>query len=592
MTHDPIIREQSYRYFLQEAPELLQVLEQDLLSLREDYSINKVHNLMRTTHTMKGAAASIGLETIKTVAHSLEDIFKALFNPNLSIDAEVEALLFEGYECLRLPITAEVTGGQVNDAEILDRTAAVFAQLQEKLGNCFASETYIPSSVELGFDVTQSIFEIGVSQRLEEIAAAVASANPQVVVTTLRTQIEVFQGLAESLNLPGFGAIAQAAIAALDAHPAQVLPIAHIVLADFQAGQAAVLNGDRTQGGQPSLALQQLSGLHTSSTELREGEGKGGKNILPALGQTDSSILLSPYEAPDSDERESVTQPELDWVTSTTDSQLSVINTQNNESVNPFLELIWGGETVLDSQMSEQGSLAPADSISATSSDQETLNPTDRETLTPAESAPRKASLPASATESVSLLLSGAKGYGDNASSPTPEASDPTSISQKDQVSLSRTVRIDVEHLDHLNYSIGELLTNQNHQSLQNEQLQAAVRSLLARLKQHQQLLSQLQDWSDRLFVVQEQQRIGELGVPGGNRVQWGIGKAPSHAHDPIQNPKPTYRTLALAGRVTYKRDEVQSEDGKIQNRFDSLELDRYSESQILVQLLLEDAVQ
>ncbi|MGB7439479.1 MAG: Hpt domain-containing protein [Coleofasciculaceae cyanobacterium] len=71
MNNDANIREQGYRYFLQEAPELLQVLEQDLLSLREDFSINKVNNLMRATHTLKGAAASVGLETIKTVAHSL-----------------------------------------------------------------------------------------------------------------------------------------------------------------------------------------------------------------------------------------------------------------------------------------------------------------------------------------------------------------------------------------------------------------------------------------------------------------------------------------------------------------------------------------
>ena len=86
MTEDPTIREQGYAYFLQEAPELLQVLEQGLLSLREDYSITKIHTLMRATHTLKGAAASMGLESIKTVAHSLEDIFKALYKPNVAID--------------------------------------------------------------------------------------------------------------------------------------------------------------------------------------------------------------------------------------------------------------------------------------------------------------------------------------------------------------------------------------------------------------------------------------------------------------------------------------------------------------------------
>jgi chemotaxis protein histidine kinase CheA/ActR/RegA family two-component response regulator len=572
MTDDPTIREQSYHYFLQEAPELLQVLEQNLLDLRENYSTNKIHTLMRATHTLKGAAASIGLETIKAVAHSLEDIFKALFNPNLLIDATVEALLFECYECLRLPITAEITGKQINDTEILDRTAAIFAQLQEKLGNCFGEEAYIPSSVELGFDVTQSIFEVGVTQRLDEIAAVIVTAEPVAIAATVRTQAEIFQGLAESLNLPGFAAIAQAAIAALDAHPDRAVLIAETVLADFQAGQAAVLEGDRTQGGQPSRRLQQLAGFISSASELREEEGETEQNRLPSLEPSHHLISSLPHNATDSDERELVTPTELSWETSATDSELNEIDSHKNESVNPLLELIWGGEAVLDAQTSEQDSLPAADAISAATPPQENLNPMESEMLISPESADVQASSHASASDPINLSFSGVRDYGDNATIPTPEVSDPTSIPQKDRISQSHTVRIDVEHLERLNYSIGELLTNQNHQLLQNEQLKAAVRSLLMRLKQHEQRLSQLQDWSDRLSVVREQQGIGELGI--GN---WELGsrKIPSHPHNFIQNLSPPYQ-----GRNT------------IHNRFDSLELDRYSDSQILVQLILEDAVQ
>jgi chemotaxis protein histidine kinase CheA/ActR/RegA family two-component response regulator len=558
MTNDPTIREQSYRYFLQEAPELLQVLEQELLSLREDYSINKVHNLMRTTHTLKGAAASIGLETIKTVAHSLEDIFKALFNPELSIDAEVEALLFEGYECLRLPLTAELTGGQVNDAEILDRTTAIFTQLQEKLGNCFAEDAHIPNSVELGFDVIQSIFEVGVTQRLDEIAAVIALGDLQAVAITLRTQCEIFQGLAESLNLSGFEAIAQAAIAALDAHPDQVLRIAQTALADFQAGQAAVLNGDRTQGGQPSLDLQQLAGFTSDAIAQGAVPEAIGLSTMPETSELQDTL--------DGETQDLGTQPELDWVTHTSDLNLSVIDSHNDESVNPLLELIWGGAGIPEFQTFEQDSLASADPISATPHPEEKVSLTDREASTPAESVGAKASLQTSSAEPVSVSRSGANTDSDNAPIATTEASEPTTIPQKEQVSVSQTVRIEVEHLDHLNYSIGELLTNQNHQSLQNEQLQTAVRSLLTRLEQHQQLLGQLQDWSDHLSVVSEKQQIE----------QWGISKASFYPNHPIQNPA----SPLISGAA------------KIQNRFDSLELDHYSESQILVQLLLEDAVQ
>lgn len=564
MTNDPSIREQSYRYFLQEAPELLQVLEQDLLTLREDYSINKVHNLMRTTHTLKGAAASVGLETIKTVAHSLEDIFKALFNPDLSIDPDIEALLFEGYECLRLPLNAELTGGKINDAEILDRTAAIFAQLQEKLGDCFGGESHIPSSVELGFDVTQSIFEVGVNQRLEEIVAVIASAEPTAIATTLRTQSEVFQGLAESLNLPGFGAIAQAVTRALDDHPDQVMLIAQTALADFQTGQAAVLKGDRIQGGQPSALLQQLSGLQPvteieidslevpsedEESALMSDWMESGLEFFqdpgvevevyhePSLPSEIASSDFSGFErfslsdavpeveseAEESDRFQTPTwtsQPEGHSFSSAYDAELNLGESADDESTNLLLESIWG-ETEETDTAREREVHPPADEV--------------------ADSSPHRLSSPAT--------------------SATPANS------------ISRTVRVNVEHLEHLNYAIGELLTNQNRQSLENEQLKASVRTLLARLQQHQQQLNELQDWSDRQFVAVEQRQMGQrvqrerLSIEGG---AVGVAGTAVWSHE-----RPTTITLSNP-----------------EHRFDSLELDRYTEAQLLVQSILEDAVQ
>lgn len=480
---NPNIREQTYHYFLQEAPELLQVLEQELFSLKEDYNINKINNLMRATHTLKGAAASVGLETIATIAHSFEDVFKALFNPDLLIDFEIEALLFEGYECLHIILTAELTGRQVNHGEILDRTAAIFAQLQEKLGDCFSDESHIPNSVELGFDVTQSIFELGVTQRLEEIAAAAKSADLVVMATMLRTQAEIFLGLAESLNLQGFGAIAQMTIKALDTHPEQVETITHTALADFHAAREAVLNGDRISGGQPSLALQQLSGLPICATVEVEVHQPESLN---------TSV----------DEQQSATQSEF----SEADLELSWNDSENAELVNPSLEAMWGElkETPASDNQAEQNV---------------TVN-------TPL---PRHLSFESTAIPN----------------------------SPKDQPVVSRSVRVNVEHLEHLNYSIGELLTNQNRQSLQNAQIQTSVRALIARLQQHQQQLSQLQDWSDRQFNWVEQQQ----------HQNWRLGSLPQF---PIHNSQFLIHN----------------------NNFDSLELDRYTQAQLLVQSILEDAVQ
>ncbi|MDZ7952403.1 response regulator [Nostoc sp. DedQUE09] len=260
MITDNEIREQGYIYFLAEAPELVQIIEQELFSLSEDYSIAKIHNLMRATHTLKGGAANVGLELIKMIAHFLEDVFKALYNPKVVVNAELQTLLLQAYECLSIALNTELVGSTVNDEELLQRATLVFAQLQEKLGDAFGAESHIPTSEELGFDIVQSVFEVGVEQRLNSIAGFVNNPpNNDEFIEFLHSQAEVFLGLAESLNLPGLGEISQTILSALQANPTQVQQIAEIALADLQQAKKLVLAGDRTSGGEPSSGLQKLT---------------------------------------------------------------------------------------------------------------------------------------------------------------------------------------------------------------------------------------------------------------------------------------------------------------------------------------------
>ncbi len=568
---DPTIREQGYRYFLQEAPELLQALEEDLLSLREDCSINKVHNLMRTTHTIKGAAASVGLETIKTVAHYLEDIFKALCQPDISIDPEVEALLFEGYECLRLPLTAELRGGQVDEAGVKSRTAAVFAQLQDKLGDCFSQEAHLPSSVELGFDVTQSIFEVGVTQRLDELAAVIETDQSTAIATILRTQAEILLGLAESLILPGFGAIAQTAIAALAAHPEQAKTIAQISLADFREGQTAVLNGDRIEGGKPSLALQELAGK--TSLEGREVEKIDSRADEEQSQGEEEQQVTSPSS------QDLVTQVEIEPVTDAAESSFDLGESQNE--TDSLLEVIWGGIGELDED------IEVADESAFFSLDgelDEDIEIADDSVFVSLESELDEDT--EVTDDSASIILDRQEGRQRDGEKTKRSPQPPTTPSLTE---LPSTVRVKVQHLEHLNYSIGELLTNHNRQLLQNEQLQGAVKTLLARVQQHRQLLDQLRDWSDRLFIVErcngemERRGDGEMGRRrDGEMGRWGyreMGKQGNNSQFPIPNSQ-------------FPNNQQQITNNKQQNLFDSLELDEYSEAQLLIQSVLEDAVQ
>jgi two-component system, chemotaxis family, sensor histidine kinase and response regulator PixL len=260
MITDESIREQGYMYFLTEAPELLQIIEEELYGLSDNFSIGKVHNLMRATHTIKGGAANVGLDIINKIAHSLEDIFKALYNPEVEIDTHLQTLLFQAFECLQLPVTAETTKTSIDDGDLLQRAASVFAQLQDKLGDAFGAEVHIPTSEELGFDIVLSIFETGVSQRIDRVAEMLESPpDNDEIASFMRSQAEIFVGLAESLNLQGFEEIAHTIIAALDANPQQALTVAQASLVSLEGSRQAVLSGDRIRGGEPDAELLKLT---------------------------------------------------------------------------------------------------------------------------------------------------------------------------------------------------------------------------------------------------------------------------------------------------------------------------------------------
>jgi two-component system, chemotaxis family, sensor histidine kinase and response regulator PixL len=472
------IREQTYSYFLAEAQDLLQSLEQDLLSLRQERSPAKVHNLMRSAHTLKGAAASVGFNSMKAIAHSLEDVVKALYKPEVKVDAEFEGLLFEAYECLRAPIAAVLAGTESHDTELLARSEAIFEKLRTKLGKHFDPGAAIPTSSELGFDITRSLFETGVRERLEQLAIAIE--NHQQVAETLATHAEVFVGLAESLNLPGFGAIAETTLKALQLNPEKATEIAQAALADFRQGQVAVLGGDRTRGGEVSVALMLLSKRAKRPTNSESKPSEGFWNRVKRL--LNRPVSVNPPS------------PQLPAATTETFDPASIQSAL---------------ETLADTFESNSGNGL-------------------------AEVGFEVWDTPAKAPQTQVPEIRQQTGF--RATSPAVEV--PPEPSTKEQ-----RVRVELEHLDALNYTTSELLIHQNQQTLQDEKLSTIIHELVDGLRHHQHTLLDLRDLADRMLI-----------------------------------------------EGTGNKKKAVSENG-LKAQFDVLELDRHDELRELVQSALEELV-
>ncbi|MEO0434755.1 MAG: Hpt domain-containing protein, partial [Cyanobacteria bacterium J06656_5] len=442
-------------YFLQEASELLQQMDSELQTLQQEFGVQKVYALMRIAHTLKGAAASVGLDHIKTTTHALENVFRALCGPNATLTPAIESLIFEGYGCLQLLLSAQIADAHIDEASIVDRMADVVSKLEKHLGKRFGQDGYLPTSNELGVDITQSVFEKGVTKRLQELENALKKPDPATLTNLLRAHADVFSGLAESFNLPGFGSIVQTTLKALDCRPELVVQIAEIALTDYRAGQRLVLEGDRTQGGEPSLMLQKLA---TSP--------KSSKNNW--LGQV-WNVLNQPIPG---------TAPQA--------------RTPLTSAPNPATTNEGARGKVFDDLFTT----APADSLDAVAD------------------GPLLSDFPKQKVSSLSVT--------------SPSVTTSPGISN---------LKVSVDHLEQINYAIGDLLTQQNRQALYNSQLTTTVKALLTRLEQQQQQLDQLQS----------QAKSGATAIP-----------------------------------------QTQASE----HQFDTLELDHYSELQLQIQASLDAMVQ
>jgi chemotaxis protein histidine kinase CheA len=124
-------------YFIDEANEHLETLEKGLLDLRIVISDNeRMNELFRAAHSVKGGAAMLGYVSIQKTAHQLEDGFKILKEHPIKIDQKLETLFLSGFDVLK-ELVEKLQGSyglQEEEAEKVMRNAQpTFAQLQNYL---------------------------------------------------------------------------------------------------------------------------------------------------------------------------------------------------------------------------------------------------------------------------------------------------------------------------------------------------------------------------------------------------------------------------------------------------------------------------
>ncbi len=124
-------------YFIEEAKEHLEILETGLLELSavvEDQE--RLNEMFRAAHSIKGGAAMLGYSSIQTIAHRLEDSFKILRENSVTADQKLESLFLKGYDVLQNLIEKlqGTFGLNAEEAEeIVKQSEPFFVELQNYL---------------------------------------------------------------------------------------------------------------------------------------------------------------------------------------------------------------------------------------------------------------------------------------------------------------------------------------------------------------------------------------------------------------------------------------------------------------------------
>jgi chemotaxis protein histidine kinase CheA len=183
-------KQQIIHYFIEEAQEHLETVEQGLLDLAEVISdAERVNEMFRAAHSIKGGAAMLGFEGIQATAHKLEDCFKILRDHPVPIDRRLETLFLKGYDALKALVeelanspTMSLRPEIVDD--VLSGSAANFVALQEYLEEMLNINTHDTANREAVAAVSMTAVGGGTAVMAPpiNIVATVTTALQQMLV--------------------------------------------------------------------------------------------------------------------------------------------------------------------------------------------------------------------------------------------------------------------------------------------------------------------------------------------------------------------------------------------------------------------------
>jgi chemosensory pili system protein ChpA (sensor histidine kinase/response regulator) len=585
--------------FLEEAQEYLDTIESVLLGLAGSHiDGQQMDAVLRAAHSVKGGAGMMGYQTLSQLAHRLEDSFKVLKaqRNSIVIDPELESLLLSGVDRLRQVLILNRQGTDVDEQWLLSVGNPVFDKLHQSLGDPVADDAATMLGAEDGTNVAALLFETEVEGCLNRLESVLADPKTPCLEEELSIMAQELGGLGEMLQLEAFTQLCESVIQHLETVPDAVSEIARAALAAWRRSQALVLVG------QTNSLPTQLDGLRietpvdisaasvaqpaSSSTQTEAAASYQEEEELAAEFDIDAPMVWPiltnvPVSSLTSDEvgAGSPTDDVFEEQIAVAFNSASVSKVVPIDSPTPALPVDenWSTEEFAAEFDIDVPTTTPTLRTDASASEA-LLHSADRAS-TKDDVFEERAAVPTTSTSLSrevqpvpSEVLSGDIRWRevkpDSTSSPQPTESQ------------ENTVRIPVRQLDRLNELFGELTIERNGLSLHLGRLRNLIETLSRRVSNLEQSNMRLRTTYDT--VATQAVIEGNLGR-GPLTGNWGQGEFGNAASSPTSS-----QSLSSNPQSPTPNDNAPSHN----NKFDALEMDRYSDLHLLSMEVMETIVQ
>ncbi|MEG3879398.1 response regulator [Microcoleus sp. herbarium7] len=541
--------------FLEEAQEYLDTIESVLLGLAgNQISGQQMDAVLRAAHSVKGGAGMMGYGALSQLAHRLEDSFKVLKvqRNSIVVDGALESLLLTGVDRLRQILVRNRQGTSVDEHWLETEGHPVFEKLRDRLGDPVADDASSMLGSDEGTNVAALLFETEVEGCLVRLESVLADPAIPCLEEEVSIMAQELGGLGEMLQLEAFTQLCESIIYHLTNAPEAVREIAQLALNAWRKSQALVLVG---QVASLPAAINWTSQASPQAT--------------PRLSTFEEDWLQAPQTS-DFDFGETPSELDVESVPTFTQAIPLTASVTQAELDQEILDV----EPAIAPDLIEIQPLTPTPTeavvenpypeVLAEEFDRIELNQETIPELVTADNSRKKAETAANSSLSRTSI-------DDEREVPANEV-----VWQKEKKQTKNTanqaegpensVRIPVRQLDRLNDLFGELTIERNGLSLHLGRLRGLIENLTARV-------SNLEQSNIRLRTAYD-----TVATQTGGRIESSLTK------EETKN-QPNY--LALQPAPSYGDSGYNHN-----NRFDALEMDRYSDLHLLSMEVMETIVQ